>query len=788
MMGLVLCLALLSAPSNAQKQVVNRLESLQSTIRASASTSQERTDALQERLLLRAQAMAEDELDEVTKARWSCDQAEDLLSTGLSLDRLGLKLVFGYPTDRERAQAEARINAGLAAVVRAEVAVEQAIFELERIPASRRSAVQRESLLRLREQERDLRLPLLRGIGLVHRGECCEEGGVQLETMREAEASLFELDERLDGRSAAQASWLRGLALVRLDRFDDAEAAFRTAATNEQAGADEILAARLGGVSNRSQQGGADRGVRSAQLLLRRYEEPGQLRDHLLVSDHLASLHTRLDEHASAASVWNRMHPLLIRSGLDAPTTRALIDERIRRLPVGDPMATESIDLLLAHMARPELDQAELAMALRAALSSPDLEADHRARAMAGLGAALARDRRPLAAARVLLELASSMPRRTEAGAAIDVAARLALETSIAHPADSEARAVAVEALAVMMAKFPYRPGIDAWRIAAARLATGDARWNDAINAYAAVVPESPQEQEAIRESATVLLLASRDEAWSADGMDVVSAIRDRRLRGDDATRMAVDLVLIEALLDRDRPEEVADVIARVASGSPTPDQQALLETLRLRAAEGDADAIAAAARGVADRGGADGGAAIATALRQSLRTIDVDSAQTGRPPDAEHLRAHVEPVGNALAAWLRQQDSDDPASWLLVAQAYRHMDRHAEALEVLDPLLQRAPDAGDVLFERAENLHALGGEDRLAKAMVIYRRLGRAEPGTAARRWWWSQLRMLEILASLDRSTDRIGPRIRRLRQDDPALGGEDTRRGFESLSIRFP
>ena len=46
----------------------------------------------------------------------------------------------------------------------------------------------------------------------------------------------------------------------------------------------------------------------------------------------------------------------------------------------------------------------------------------------------------------------------------------------------------------------------------------------------------------------------------------------------------------------------------------------------------------------------------------------------------------------------------------------------------------------------------------------------------------------MLEILASLDRSTDRIGPRIRRLRQDDPALGGEDTRRGFESLSIRFP
>ena len=75
-----------------------------------------------------------------------------------------------------------------------------------------------------------------------------------------------------------------------------------------------------------------------------------------------------------------------------------------------------------------------------------------------------------------------------------------------------------------------------------------------------------------------------------------------------------------------------------------------------------------------------------------------------------------------------------------------------AEALEVLDPLLQRAPDAGDVLFERAENLHALGGEDRLAKAMVIYRRLGRAEPGTAARRWWWSQLRMMRHSSSAAR------------------------------------
>ena len=115
-------------------------------------------------------------------------------------------------------------------------------------------------------------------------------------------------------------------------------------------------------------------------------------------------------------------------------------------------------------------------------------------------------------------------------------------------------------------------------------------------------------------------------------------------------------------------------------------------------------------------------------------------------------------------------------------------MGRSREALAIVDSLLQESPDAGDVLFERAENLHALGGEEHLSQAMLIYRRLGRAARGPSPRRWWWSQLRMLQILATLDRNTDRIGPRIRLLMNEDAALGGADTRQGFESLVIQYP
>ncbi len=788
MMRLVLCLALVLAPFRTEQQLSDQLVGLESIIRASASTSTQRQEALQQRLELRGHVLMNEDYDRFTRARWACDQAEDLLSTGLSLDRLGLQVLYGYPTAAERDLAEARISAGLVAVGRAEEAVEQAIDELEGIPASKRTTVQREMLLRLRERERDLRLPLLRGIGLVHRAECCEAGEARWSTMAEAATALFELDERLDGLSSARAGWLRGLALARTGRFDEAETAFQTAAAHEDAGPDEVLAARLGSVVNRAHVHGADRGIRSAQLLLRRYEEPKQLREHLLVTDHIGSLHAQLDDPSSAARAWNDMQPLLVNSGVDGVTARALIDERIRRLPVHDPIANGSVDVMLAHLDHSDIDPERLIGRLRTILAASDIDDDHRARAMAALGATLARTHEPMAASRVLIELATSMPRRREAGPAIDAAARLALEAALARPGDVVTRALAIEALDVMLTKFPYRPGIDAWRMAAARLATEEGRWTRALSAYDAVGSDAAEAQSSIRESATVLLLAHRDPTWDAGALDVVAALRSRRARGDDATRAFIDLVLIEVLLDRDRSSEAAEVIAEVDVAALSSAQRGMLDTFRLRASEGDAGDIARAAEAVADRGGADGGAAIALALGQALESIDAVAAQTGREPGEDELRAELEPVAEALRRWLEDLQSDDVASWLLVARTYRRSGRHEDALAIADSMAVRSPDDGAVLFERAENLWRLGGEDRLTQAMLIYRRLGRADRSTAGRRWWWSQLRMLEILASLDRNTDQIAPRIRQLRHDDPALGGADIRRGFDALSVRFP
>ena len=87
----------------------------------------------------------------------------------------------------------------------------------------------------------------------------------------------------------------------------------------------------------------------------------------------------------------------------------------------------------------------------------------------------------------------------------------------------------------------------------------------------------------------------------------------------------------------------------------------------------------------------------------------------------------------------------------------------------------------------RAESLMAIGDPESMAEAMTLYRRLASAGEDADRRRWWIVQLRMLEILDAVDRSTDRIAPRIRRLMQQDPELGGKDTRRSFERLMVKY-
>jgi hypothetical protein len=110
---------------------------------------------------------------------------------------------------------------------------------------------------------------------------------------------------------------------------------------------------------------------------------------------------------------------------------------------------------------------------------------------------------------------------------------------------------------------------------------------------------------------------------------------------------------------------------------------------------------------------------------------------------------------------------------------------RFAEALAWYERLLVSQPDAQPLLLGRAECLFALGTEERLAQAMNIYKRIA-ALGLVQGNDYWLSQLRMLQILDQINRNTQQIVPRIDRLRQGDPELGGERFRRGFDTLRAK--
>ena len=353
---------------------------------------------------------------------------------------------------------------------------------------------------------------------LVHRAEGFEQDDVRHATMQEAGFDLEVLRERLDGGVLVRATWLHGLAIARMNQYDDAEAAFREAATHASASATDVLAARLGGVVNRSHQGGQDRGIRSAEKLQARYLDASQLRQRLLIVDHLARLHAASGRYGEAAAAWGRLHTALTDAGLETKTARALLDERIRRLPVTDPQHMKSADLLLAHVDRSELEAGRLVSALRVVLESNALEERQRARALSALALALVRSGQPLQAVEALLELVRTMPDAPEAGAGIDLAARLSLQQALADPADAAARAMAVESLAFRLSTFSERSGTDGWRLAAGSLAASDGRLADAMAAYDSIQPGAKEEQESLRESAAVLLRAARQGRRAAEG------------------------------------------------------------------------------------------------------------------------------------------------------------------------------------------------------------------------------------------------------------------------------
>lgn len=251
---------------------------------------------------------------------------------------------------------------------------------------------------------------------------------------------------------------------------------------------------------------------------------------------------------------------------------------------------------------------------------------------------------------------------------------------------------------------------------------------------------------------------------------------------------------------------------ASIARGSPDPATPALIAAAARAFGSLDSDADRRASAVVLAATGAPAAIGVLTAhLDDAIRADDEDRS---RPIDHAGRRLDVAESAGAVAggavgglarlAGLPDDGDDAEAVVAFVAStdpgtvrgaALRSLARSlAEVLRRSGAPESAAPwygllgglEASDpvVLMGAAECAYARGDESSLAAAMPAWRRLAGDRGRAGDARWWRAQLRMLQSIDSVGRGVDRIGPRIARLRRDDPDLGGPPTYPAFQELA----
>ncbi len=744
----------------------------------------------------------------------------------LPMDGADLTCDFGLPTppQRERARRSAERIDILAA--EAEQVIGRAILDIESTKGYDRDVVAQLRRRRLAADERDRRIPFLRGVGAYLRARLIEAPGTaQRDGFGLALAALEPLLEALPPSTATTALRYAGLARLRLGDTLAGRAhlerviADAPGAGGGDAGGGDVIAARLGLVD----AAGAEGGIAAAQRELDRVEadfahqvpalrllfaerrllsrleqaaapEPGRPRDELLTAAWAGYL-ALLDEPGFAGDrdAWQTLLLAKIAGavGPDAPWPALpplVAVARARALGDEASTVTEALSLLERTALRRDLGDRE------------------RIAILFETGRALLRAGRVDEAADRFTELAREHPGDAAAERSIGLAAEIAADQCRSRPGDEAARHRLAATLAVLLEQFPGAIGADRWRVEAARVARAEGRFAEAAALLEQVTPDAAEwldaqveridvlAADAIRGPGGAMRPAAERVPLGRRVRDAAQQLRPRLLEvaGRDPNRWADALLRLavaeaSAALAMDDPEGAIEALDRSGDAAPT----ASADASAARAALVRIDAYTALrrpddvqreiARLVAGAGPRAGPILLAMLEERSAAVRLL--AEAGRDDEAAARAAsELSPVADALASWLGTPGGDEALRTTVslgVAEAWRLARRWREAEAIYADLARRTPDVLVVLAGRAECLYALG-ED--AASMAFYRRIA-TQSQEGGPHWWQAQLRMLQVLDRTGKNTQRIAPQIRQLRQLDASLGGDRLRREFDRL-----
>lgn len=752
-----------------------------------------RDAALDEAIDARRELLAE-ALDHPRAALWRLDLASDLLLEVLPRGGASAVCLIGRPSDSQRARAEVIANEAIAELTAADEGLRRLIRSIERQPGYADDVGLQLARRQLANEERDRRLPLLRGIANLHRGAVGNQAAID-----DALRDLDPLRDLVRGPVLERVLTYAGLAYLRSGQDEAARARFDEALITANDGTGDGLLARIG-LAELDARGGS--GDRALEDLLVRHAAPEGLFARLLVTDVIARGATR-----PARAVDAYINLLEEAAPEQTAAVRTIVLDRLPDLPIAAADLADLPALVTIGWAERALreDRADEAVAeLESARARRDLAGPDQAALGLLLGQARAVAGDEPGAIDAFMAVGREHPRTPEARRAVRLAADLARRRFQADDTRPAAQRALRAALDLRDEVDPDAADADRWHYLRGRLAMREGRWDDARAAFDRVPASSPLHHHARHDVAVAWRTQARRHQELGEGGDAVKsyiALRDMspqaleaadaalRAAGDDAAtarryRWSLRLMRAEALL---AVESAAAAIAELDAIGDLDQMDAALiaDALRLRIAASRAGGAETVALDVIERyldASPDQAVAVLITMMAELVARAESLAGEDQATEADRVVSEqLAPLAELVAPRMGGLPGDVRSLRLRVADARRLAGRHEDALADYDRLATVWPNVTEVVLGRAECLFASGETEDLADAMRLYKRLAGGEEGD--RTWWLAQLRMLQILDRVGRNTDQIGPRIERLRLGDPTLGGPAFRRQFGQL-----
>lgn len=761
------------------------------------------------------------------RAAWLLDHAEEVYVLLLPVDGAKILAEFGVATG-DAAEIAARVGREMRELgIAAEREVQRAIAELEARPGFASDVMAQRERRLLVEEERMRRLPLVMGIGAYLTAMHGTTTDAERRSLLEEAAGLLQgAQEILEQRARQDARVYSGLALARLGRFDEAEAMFRAAATDDEATDAERFMARMGAVVNRTRSGGVNAGLRGLDEVEPRYGDEAMSWFRWVIVDHRFLLRKQAAEtlageerKAALARAYAAYEEAYFK---EQPSSRGRARMRLLAsidTAVGDAVQVEDQPAIVmfakAHVLgrraaaseASDAEWAEVQRLLELFLTQRDAGEEWRAWARLELAHALSQRGRYVEAAERYLAIATELGGHAVSEPAIMAAASAARQAMRQSPEDGNGRRLFKASIDTLLSRFPKLDREGRYRFMAAQLAWEEKRLDEASELLAEV-----ESLEAARAAIEIPMMQlgvqiARDRAKQESQrmerreasrvlMTRIGEVAHRleRMNGQqnpEAVNQFRDILRLyqaEAHVMLDQPDRAVELLA---GWEPAGAENLAGEVIRVRvlalSAAGKHEAAIEQLQRMVEVSPMHARQTLAGLAGELIEEIE---RERDTDPERAETRARDElaPLARMLGGVLALPGAEATANRrqrLVAADALRMAGLLQEAEGLYDELLVEQPHVIALVVGKAECVYGLG--DDPAEAMTLYRRISADRAAAEDADYWLAQLRMLQILDRIGRNTEQILPRINMLRTRNKDFGGARFRKGFLELETKY-